>query len=86
MDNPFYGYSTVTINGGTFKVLPANNTMKESIFCGIFGSGAGGYNGIGDDTHHTVDEKIAYWSPDSKVVLLANMMIAKNNLVSVQVL
>ena len=83
IDNPFYGYSTVTINGGTFKILPANNTMKESLFCGVFGSGAGGYNGIGDDTHHTVDEKIAYWSPDNKVVLFGKYEDAKNKLVSV---
>ena len=84
IDNPFYGFSTVTINGGTFKVLPENNKMKESLFCGIFGSGAGGYNGIGDDTHHTVDEKIAYWSPDNKVVLFGKYDVAKNNLVSVK--
>ena len=83
IDNPFYGYSTVTINGGTFKVLPANNTMKGSLFCGIYGSGAGGYNGIGDDTHHTVDELIAYWSPDKQVVLFGDYNAAKNNLVSV---
>ena len=83
IDNPFYGYSTVTINGGTFKVLPANNTMKESLFCGIYGSGAGGYNGIGDDTHHTVDKLIAYWSPDRQVVLFGEYDVAKNNLVSI---
>ncbi len=83
IDNPFYGYSTVTINGGTFKVLPANNTMKESLFCGIYGSGAGGYNGIGDDTHHTVDELIAYWSLDRQVVLFGKYDVAKNNLVSI---
>ena len=83
IDNPFYGYSTVTINGGTFKVLPANNTMKGSLFCGIFGSGAGGYNGIGDDTHHTDDSRIAYWSPDRQVVLFGEYDVAKNNLVSI---
>ena len=83
IDNPFYGYSTVTINGGTFKVLPANNTMKESLFCGIYGSGAGGYNGIGDDTHHTVDKLIAYWSQDRQVVLFGEYDVAKNNLVSI---
>lgn len=83
IDNPFYGYSTVTINGGTFKVLPENNTMKESLFCGIYGSGAGGYNGIGDDTHHTVDKLIAYWSPDRQVVLFGEYDVAKNNLVSI---
>ena len=83
IDNPFYGYSTVTINGGTFKVLPGNNKMKGSLFCGIYGSGAGGYNGIGDDTHHTVDELIAYWSPDKRVVLFGKYDVAKNNLVSI---
>ncbi len=83
IDNPFYGYSTVTINGGTFKILPANNTQKEKLFCGIFGAGAGGYNGIGDDTHHTIDSKIAYWSPDNKVVLFGKYDNAKGKWVSI---
>ena len=83
IDNPFYGYSTVTINGGTFKILPASNANNSNLFCGIFGSGAGGYNGIGDDTHHTVDSRIAYWSPDNKVVLFGDYNTAKNKLVSV---
>ena len=83
IDNPFYGYSTVTINGGTFKILPASNANNTNLFCGIFGSGAGGYNGIGDDTHHTVDSRIAYWSPDNKVVLFGDYNTAKNKLVSV---
>ncbi len=80
--NPFYGFSTVTINGGTFTILPKNNEKKDMIFCGIFGAGAGGYNGIGDDTHPTVDEHIAYWSNDGKVVLYGNYEAAKGRLVS----
>lgn len=84
IDNPFYGNSTVTINGGTFKILPASNANNSKLFCGIFGSGAGGYNGIGDDTHHTVDQRIAYWSNDNKVVLFGNYEAAKNRLVSVK--
>ena len=83
IDNPFYGYSTVTINGGTFKILPASNANNTNLFCGIFGAGAGGYNGIGDDTHHTVDPRIAYWSSDNKVVLYGDYNTAKNKLVSV---
>ena len=83
IDNPFYGYSTVTINGGTFKILPASNANNTNLFCGIFGAGAGGYNGIGDDTHHTVDSRIAYWSSDNKVVLYGDYNTAKNKLVSV---
>ena len=81
--NPFYGYSTVTIHGGTFTILPKNNDKKDMIFCGIFGAGAGGYNGIGDDAHPTVDEHIAYWSNDNKVVLYGNYAAAKDRLVSV---
>lgn len=43
----FYGKSTVTINGGTFKSA-------------IYASGAGGVNGVGDANHHTPDAKLPY--------------------------
>ena len=66
VNNPFYGYSTITINGGTFKILPENNNQKDKILCGIFGAGAGGMNGIGygeaNDSTHTPDQSIAYWN------------------------
>ena len=64
VDNPFYGTSTVTINGGTFKIRDGEITKREEILCGIFGAGAGGMNGIGDGTNHTPDERIAYWEGD----------------------
>ena len=60
VDNPFYGTSTVTINGGTFQRLEKDKDNGD-ILCGIFGAGAGGMNGIGDDTNHTPDTRIAYW-------------------------
>ena len=82
VDNPFYGYSTVTINGGTFTILPKNNTQKNKIFSGIYGAGAGGINGVGNDDHHTADERIPYWSADGKVVLYGKYDVAKNRLVS----
>lgn len=85
INNPFYGYSTVTINGGTFKILPDGNTMKSNILCGIFGAGAGGMNGIGygDDNAktHTPDQSIAYWSDTEKVMLYGPYKDAKNKLV-----
>lgn len=73
INNPFYGYSTITINGGTFKILPEGNTKKSNILCGIFGAGAGGMNGIGygedaADTH-TPDQSIAYWDDNNEVML-----------------
>ena len=83
INNPFYGYSTITINGGTFKILPEDNAKKSNILCGIFGAGAGGMNGIGTDTHHTPDASIAYWN-DAKnkdVMLYGPYKDAKNNLV-----
>lgn len=86
INNPFYGYSAITINGGTFKILPENNTEKEKILCGIFGAGAGGMNGIGygkDDARtHTPDESIAYWNDTKDVMLYGPYSVAKSNLVS----
>ena len=83
IENPFYGYSTVTINGGTFTILPSTNDKKSMIFCGVFGAGAGGYNGIGDDAHPTVDPRIAYWADDDQtVVLYGPYADAKDRLVS----
>ena len=85
INNPFYGYSTITINGGTFKILPEKNTKKSNILCGIFGAGAGGMNGIGygDDNAdtHTPDESIAYWSDTKDVMLYGPYAAAKNKLV-----
>ena len=86
INNPFYGYSKITINGGTFKVLPDNNTKKNNILCGIFGAGAGGMNGIGygkdDAKTHTPDESIAYWNETKDVMLYGPYKDAKRNLVS----
>ena len=86
INNPFYGYSKITINGGTFKILPEGNTKKENILCGIFGAGAGGMNGIGygkdDAKTHTPDESIAYWNETKDVMLYGPYKDAKRNLVS----
>ena len=82
INNPFYGYSTITINGGTFKILPEGNTEKDKILCGIFGAGAGGMNGIGTAAHHTPDERIAYWNASQEVMLYGPYDKAKNNLIS----
>ena len=82
INNPFYGYSTITINGGTFKILPEGNTEKKQILCGIFGAGAGGMNGIGTAAHHTPDERIAYWNASQEVMLYGPYDKAKNNLIS----
>lgn len=87
INNPFYGYSTITINGGTFKILPDNNAKKNNILCGIFGAGAGGMNGIGygDDTAntHTPDQSIAYWNDavNKDVMLYGPYADAKGKLV-----
>ena len=80
VENPFYGYSTITIKGGTFKI-PSECTPEE-IFSGIYGAGAGGMNGIGDDTNHTTDERIPYWTDSSKksVMAFGNYDAAKANL------
>ena len=83
INNPFYGYSTITINGGTFTILPENNEKKERILCGIFGAGAGGMNGIGTAAHHTPDDRIAYWNnTDQEVMLYGQYDVAKDNLIS----
>ena len=86
INNPFYGISNITINGGTFKVLPDENANNTQILCGIFGAGAGGMNGIGygDDTAttHTSDANIAYWNAEKNVMLYGDYSVAKNNLVT----
>lgn len=86
VDNPFYGYSSITINGGTFKILPEDNKKKSEIVCGIFGAGAGGYNGIGygeDEANtHTPDTAIPYWNTTKDVMLYGDYAHAKDNLIS----
>lgn len=86
INNPFYGISNITINGGTFKVLPDENANNDQILCGIFGAGAGGMNGIGygdnTATTHTPDANIAYWNAEKNVMLYGNYSVAKNNLVT----
>ena len=85
INNPFYGYSKITINGGTFKILPDGNTEKSNILCGIFGAGAGGMNGIGygkdEALTHTPDASIAYWNDTKDVMLYGPYSDAKNKLV-----
>ena len=85
VNNPFYGYSTITINGGTFKILPEDNKKKDVILSGIYGAGAGGMNGIGygadnADTH-TPDESIPYWNNAKTVMLYGPYADAKDRLI-----
>ena len=84
VDNPFYGYGRVVINGGTFKILPDANEQKNQLLCGIFGAGAGGMNGIGNDTNHTPDKRIPYWSTDGKVMLYGDYAAAKDKIIKYQ--
>ena len=83
INNPFYGISNITINGGTFKVLPDENADNDQILCGIFGAGAGGMNGIGygadADSTHTPDANIAYWNAEGNVMLYGNYSVASKN-------
>lgn len=64
IENPFYGQSTITIKGGT--ILIPSTCNRDMIFSGIYGAGAGGMNGVGDDTHKTPDTRIPYWEDSSK--------------------
>ena len=67
---PFYGKSSVTMNGGTFRLLPEGNThdTEGEVFPGIFATGAGGVNGIYhiDDPLTTTNaypssQRLPYW-------------------------
>lgn len=86
VNNPFYGYSTITINGGLFEILPTGNTKTDNIFCGIYGAGAGGMNGIGEGDDiadsHTPDKSIAYWNASGDVMLYGPYAVAKDRLVT----
>ena len=86
VNNPFYGNNTITINGGTFEILPENNDKKDNILCGIFGAGAGGMNGIGYGdgaaNTHTPDQRIPYWNDSRDVMLYGPYSTAKDRLVS----
>ena len=80
VENPFYGYSSITIKGGTFMI--PTKCKPEEIFSGIYGAGAGGMNGIGDDTNHTTDSRIPYWTDSStkSVMAFGDYNAAKANL------
>lgn len=80
IENPFYGQSTITIKGGTFLIPDTCN--RDNIFSGIYGAGAGGMNGIGDNTHKTPDKRIPYWKDSSKksVMMFGNYDDAIANL------
>lgn len=67
---PFYGHTSITMNGGTFSLLPSSNT-STSIFPGIYATGAGGLNGmypvnetIGDGEYLS-NQRLPYWVTDS---------------------
>lgn len=79
--NPFYGESTVTINGGTFKILSQDKSKIDKIVSGIYGAGAGGYNGIGEDGEgkHTPDGQIPFWNDTKDVMLYGTYEDAKKN-------
>ena len=79
VDNPFYGYGKVVINGGTFKYLGTATDLSK-ILSGVFGAGAGGTNGIGDDVNHTDDSRIGYWNGNK--MAFGNYEIAKSNLLT----
>lgn len=79
VDNPFYGYGKVVINGGTFKYLGTANDLSN-ILRGVFGAGAGGTNGIGDDAKHTDDSRIGYWNGNK--MAFGNYETAKSNLLT----
>ena len=78
IDDPFYGYSTIHIKGGTLGLLKGN---ENQVISGIFGAGAGGINGIGDDTNHTSDTRIPYWSSNDSIMLYGTYENAKNSLI-----
>ena len=76
---PFYGKSSVTMNGGTFRLLPEGNThdTEGEVFPGIFATGAGGVNGMyhfddpieisgssSEPQVHPSSQRLPYWDTD----------------------
>ena len=76
---PFLGHSSVTVNGGTFKLLQKDNTVTADAQPGIYATGAGGVNGIyhvAEDRTSTATQRLPYWKNAE-----ADKTIAANNVV-----
>lgn len=68
---PVYGENSVTINGGTIGIVPAELAAKpgglSTVLPAVFGGASGGVNGIGDDasrnrdTNDLLNESLPYW-------------------------
>jgi len=63
---PFYGQTSITMNGGTFKLLPEGNT-DTTLFPGIYATGAGGVNGmyhVAETVSDNSAQRLPYWVTD----------------------
>ncbi len=63
---PFYGQTSITMNGGTFKLLPESNT-NTTLFPGIYATGAGGVNGmyhVAETVSNNSSQRLPYWVTD----------------------
>ena len=63
---PFYGQTSITMNGGTFKLLPESNT-NTTLFPGIYATGAGGVNGmyhVAETVSNQAAQRLPFWVTD----------------------
>lgn len=66
---PFYGHSSITVNGGTIKLLQKDNTVTSDANPGIYATGAGGVNGM-----YHVNETLARYRDASSNLNVAGGM------------
>lgn len=66
---PFYGHSSITVNGGTIKLLQKDNTVTNDANPGIYATGAGGVNGM----YHVNETLARYRDAEGKLNVAGGM-------------
>lgn len=80
---PFYGHSSITMNGGTITQLSNSATLSKDVLPGIYATGAGGVNGMYHVAENPVDstaQRLPYWASSAhKVVEYGDWNVYNDN-------